>query len=135
MAASHIRVEYIPQGKRVTVRFRIESDTELESLKRAFECLSNGTKSAVRLVCEELVSESSGVGEIELQLVESENSKMPWVRVDKATSGKLEISWRRDREGWAESLDLLSSLRPETHQYFNYSDTSDVRIEASFLEN
>jgi hypothetical protein len=129
---SNVRVEYVLEGKRRIVRFRIESYGELESLKRAFECLSNGAKSAIGLVAEEMVYAPESVGEIELKLVDFEDSETPWVRIRKTASGKDEISWRRDREGWLECLELLGSLAPGTHQYFNYGVFSEVDIEAFF---
>ena len=132
---SPIPVGYIRDGKKHLLFFRLRSNTDVESLQKLFELLSNGTKREIRLVEEEIVAVPESLREISLQLISVEKSALPWVRVAKAGAGKHEISWRRDREGWLECLELLASLTPGTHQYFNYSDISDVSIAASFLEN
>lgn len=132
---SPIPVGYIPDGKKHLLFFRLRSNSDLESLRGLFEFLANGTRREIRLVEERIVSVPDSLREIRFLLISVEKSKLPWVRIAKSGAGKHEISWRRDREGWLESLELLASLTPGTHQYFNYSDISDVSIEASFLEN
>ena len=131
---SIVLVEYVSGGKRDRVRFRLGSDGDFELLKEVFEMLANGTRSNVSLVKEKTVLAPSTVQEIELQLVDVEKRAMPWVRIRTTASGRHEISWRRDREGWKECLELFLSLTPGTHQYFNYSDTSGIEVEMSFLE-
>ena len=133
--ASPIPVGYIPDGKKHLLFFRLRSNTDVESLRKLFELLSNGTKREIRLVAEEIVTVPEGLREIRLLSISAEKSALPWVRIAVVEAGKREISWRRDAEGWLECLELLANLTPGMHQSFNYSDISDVAIEASFLKN
>jgi len=129
---SPIPLEYEFNGPKRSVAFRLRSEEDLELLRNVFRSLATGSANEINLVHEKIVTAVDDFWEFKLRLIPVEKTVKPWVR--KLDSGEKEhgVLWRRDKEGWTECAELLESLTPGTHQYFNYGVFSEVDIAAYF---